>query len=539
MKDEERTIKRCLACISKLADEIIVVDTGSQDGSKELAWEFPKVRLFNSEFFDKDTPLADFEFGKARNEAIKRCTGDWVAWFDADDLIDDENLAKIREIAEKEKRDCLFSFWVKSGPLRIEHCRMFRNGKGILFDENHACHEFLNGLGHLPIYRHDILIQHLPEQKKISSIERNLAIMEKDYFVRKRDDPRTLFYLANTYKDIGRLDEAIAFYDKYLAVASHSREERFFARFYKGQCLFRLEKFDEGREEALRALSEDYRFAESWCLLGDAEMVKSNWERAILFYKLAMATPFPDDAQLFTAEAPYSQYPTRRIGECLARLGVKELPDGSASAKFKKELFELPADRSLAMLAAAALSNIVTAGKANVDIVPLDEWQLEMVKSFAPLGLAQGRGKKLSLPLNLKGQPAQEWYARSAGYLDIIQAPVRIVSTKQPIREKRLVLVTPEVGLPPVILEKIQQAGKTMKVLDPNCGFREAELVFQEAVAYIGTIGWFQHLAEWHRLPAFVFFDGRSHKEFGWDNQENRSEGDFTGLENFLDRSLR
>jgi hypothetical protein len=39
-------------------------------------------------------------------------------------------------------------------------------------------------------------------------------------------------------------------------------------------------------------------------------------------------------------------------------------------------------------------------------------------------------------------------------------------------------------------------------------------------------------------LPAFVFFDGQNPQEFGWEDQENRPEGDFSGLEEFLTRSL-
>ena len=179
MKDEARIIGRCLTCVSMLADEIILVDTGSTDKSKELAAKFPKVKLFDSELFNKDTHYSDFEFGKAKNEAIRRCTGDWVIWWDADDVISRSSILKIQEIAKNEKRACLYAFQVLSGTMRFEHVRMFTNGKGILFDENHACHEFLNTNNHPLILRPDIEIQHLPEQRAVSSQERNLAIIEE------------------------------------------------------------------------------------------------------------------------------------------------------------------------------------------------------------------------------------------------------------------------------------------------------------------------------------------------------------------------
>jgi glycosyltransferase involved in cell wall biosynthesis len=531
VKDEERVIERCLTWASKLGDEVVVIDTGSTDNSKELAKKFPKVKVFDSEFFNKDTHYSDFEFGKARNESLKRCTGDWIFWTDVDDVIDDANIEKIKEIVTSEKRDCVYAFWIISGDKRGEHSRLFQNGLGILFDENHACHEFLNTLDHPVFLCHDVEIQHCPECKKISSHDRNLAIMEKDYFVRKREDQRTLFYLANAYLDSGWLLKAIDFYDKYLAI-SEWREERFFARYHKGQCLFREGKIDEGRDEVLRALGEDYRFAEAFCFLGDVEMSKTNWERAILWFKLAFSTPFPKEARLFVSENSYSQYPTSKIGECMARLGE---PCEDLSSQ-KKEIFELPEDRGLAMLAAASLSNIVSARKAEIVISPLDEWQKVMVKGFDTLKVGEGKGKKLSLPVNLKGTHAQEWYARSAGYIGINQQPVRI--TRQVERSKDVVVVTPEVSLPETIVRKIRQAGKTFVVLDPACEFQQGRVAFRVAVAYIGSAGWLQHLAKWTRLPAFVFFDGRNPQEFGWEDQENRPEGDFSGLEEFIARTL-
>jgi len=533
MKNEENVIGRCLSCVSAFADEIVVVDTGSTDLSKEKAAKFSKVKMFDSEFFNKDTPLADFEFNKARNEAIKRCTGDWICWIDADEVVTTDAAKKIREIANNETRVCLYSFLACSGTLRFESCRMFRNGYGIRFDENHACQEFLNTLDFPVIFRRDVEIHHLPEGKAVSSRERNLAIMEKDYYVRHRNDQRTLFYLANAYRESGQLVKAMEFYDKYLKI-SQWREERFFAYFYRAQCLFRTGKVDEGRDEALKALSEDYRFAEVFCFLGDVEKSKSNWERAILWFKLAMSTSFPKDARLFTNEIFYSQYPIAKIGECIAGLGDKEEED--ALPLLKQEVFELPADRGLAMLAVAALSNIVSAGKARVNIVPADEWQKNMVKSFETLSVCSGKGKKLSLPISLKGIHAQEWYARSAGYIDVKQEPVRIA--KQNSRSRKHVILTSDIVLSDTIVEKIQQSGRDLVALDPNCEFREAEVVFRDGVAYIGSAGWFQHLAKWTRVPAFVFFDGRSPKEFGWEDQENRSEGDFTDLEKFLDRSF-
>jgi len=61
---------------------------------------------------------------------------------------------------------------------------------------------------------------------------------------------------------------------------------------------------------------------------------------------------------------------------------------------------------------------------------------------------------------------------------------------------------------------------------------------FKDALVFIGKAGWRQHLAEWTRVPAFVFHRGGDPTEFGWEDHENRKTGDFSGIEDFIKRSL-
>jgi O-antigen biosynthesis protein len=61
-------------------DEIIVVDTGSSDRTKEIAAEHG-ARVF-------DFPWCD-NFAAARNEAIRHASGQWIFWLDADEYLDE------------------------------------------------------------------------------------------------------------------------------------------------------------------------------------------------------------------------------------------------------------------------------------------------------------------------------------------------------------------------------------------------------------------------------------------------------------------
>ena len=312
VKNEEGVIERCLQCISKFADEIVMIDTGSTDKTKSIAAAFPKVKVYDSEHFTKDTHYSDFRFGVARNESIRKCTGDWVIWWDADDQIDEKGAARIRELAET-SRDRLYVFLIEHGGLYFEHCRMFPNGCGIFFDEEHGCHEYISITGGLPMVPvRDVVIRHAPAKKSGPS-DRNLAILEKDHFKRGMNDSRTLFYLANTYREHGRHVEAAQFYDKYLAV-SQWMEERFFARYYKSVSLTALGKLEEARQECFRAMAEDLRFAEPYCQIGEIHLMRDELDQAEAWFRLAMCIPFPA-AKLFANQNCYERWPKYRLGE--------------------------------------------------------------------------------------------------------------------------------------------------------------------------------------------------------------------------------
>jgi tetratricopeptide (TPR) repeat protein/GT2 family glycosyltransferase len=77
VKDEEENLPACLASLSGLVDEVVVYDTGSTDRSVEIARAAGATVVEG--YWDDD-------FSRARNEALARCTGEWVLSIDADEV---------------------------------------------------------------------------------------------------------------------------------------------------------------------------------------------------------------------------------------------------------------------------------------------------------------------------------------------------------------------------------------------------------------------------------------------------------------------
>ena len=85
VKNEEKFLQRCLDSVD--VDEIIVVDTGSTDKTKEIARNYTG-KVYDFKWVD--------DFSKARNFSISKATKEWILVLDADEVID--NMKKIKEV---------------------------------------------------------------------------------------------------------------------------------------------------------------------------------------------------------------------------------------------------------------------------------------------------------------------------------------------------------------------------------------------------------------------------------------------------------
>lgn len=85
VKNEEQVLSRCLDSIADLMDEIIIVDTGSTDRTKEIAARYTD-RIYDFTWTGN--------FSDARNFSFSKATKDYIYCADADEVLDDENHAK-------------------------------------------------------------------------------------------------------------------------------------------------------------------------------------------------------------------------------------------------------------------------------------------------------------------------------------------------------------------------------------------------------------------------------------------------------------
>lgn len=91
VKNEERVLERCLECIKDLMDEIIIVDTGSTDRTKEIAYKYTD-KVYDYQWQD--------DFAAARNFSFSKATKEYIYVADADEIIDEENQRRFALLKE-------------------------------------------------------------------------------------------------------------------------------------------------------------------------------------------------------------------------------------------------------------------------------------------------------------------------------------------------------------------------------------------------------------------------------------------------------
>ncbi|MBU4129057.1 glycosyltransferase family 2 protein [bacterium] len=127
-KNEEENIRDCLKSV-KWADEIVIVDSFSHDRTVEIA----------KEYTDKILQQEWMGYGRQKNLALEKATGEWVLNIDADERVTQELAREIKEAIQEKQYDGYYipnkayflGKWMRhSGWYPDYHLRLFKKGKG-------------------------------------------------------------------------------------------------------------------------------------------------------------------------------------------------------------------------------------------------------------------------------------------------------------------------------------------------------------------------------------------------------------------------
>jgi GT2 family glycosyltransferase/tetratricopeptide (TPR) repeat protein len=277
VRDNARTIGPCLESIREVVDDLVVVDTGSQDETPAIARRLG-ARVFHFPWCDS--------FSAARNESLRHARGKWVFWMDSDDTIDAANAGKLRALIRQDTPANLLGYVVSvhcPGPgdeadvTVVQHVKLFRNFPQLRFEGR--IHEQIipairalgGDIGWTDLFVVHSGYDHGPEAQK-RKLERDLRLLHLEVEERP-EHPFTLFNLAMTYTDCGRYEDGLRYARQCLARSPEGSSHLRKAYAYLVSCHDKLGQSAEAWqacEEGLRKfpLDDELRFRKGVLLHG-------------------------------------------------------------------------------------------------------------------------------------------------------------------------------------------------------------------------------------------------------------------------------
>lgn len=316
VRDEEAVLARCLSSVADLVDEIIIVDTGSQDSTKEVAAQYTDAIY---DFVWRD------DFAAARNFSFAKATMDYCLWLDADDRLTEENRQKFWNLKENldSTADMIFlpyTNWEETGRNRLVYCRerLLRRKAGFCWQGR--VHEAIEPAGN--IQYGDATITHCPLKKEMSA--RNLRIYETILKEGQHLEPRDQYYYGRELYSHQRFAEAAEVFSRFLQEADGWAVNQVDACRLLANCYQQLEQTEKVLPALLQALAYEAPDAGICCDLGNYFLQQQHLEQALYWYEQALQCKLQPDSGKFVQQDDYDYIPHLQLCVCYDRLGQWE-----------------------------------------------------------------------------------------------------------------------------------------------------------------------------------------------------------------------
>lgn len=314
VRDEEPVLIRCLESAAGLYDELVIVDTGSADRTREIARGYTD-KVYNFPWVD--------DFSAARNFAFERASMHYCMWLDADDVIPENQRDRFLSVKENDlpAADVVMlpyhtAFDAAGRPTFTYYReRIVRNDPR--FRWKGAVHEAIAPAGKV-IYR-EAAVEHRKEGP--GDPDRNLRIFQGILARGDNLEPREQFYYGRELFYHRRYEEAVQVLEAFLTQGWGWSENNADACRVLAACYDALHQ----PRFALRALLEGLSYgrprAELCCDIAARFYALQDYRQAIWWYERALDCPRPGETGGFVSPDCYGYLPCIQLCLCWYALG--------------------------------------------------------------------------------------------------------------------------------------------------------------------------------------------------------------------------
>ncbi len=214
VKNEIDTLEKCILSVKEkingICNEIVVVDTGSTDGTRELAVELGCC-VYDFEWCN--------DFAKARNYSLEKAKNDWIITMDGDEYIGEVDLEWLKEFVVSNNNNRLIGEGTIINYSDTKMQSYTTSIKLMIFNKREVVYKYI--IHEIPVMRdgserkyitlpievcHTGYIEEVVKNK--NKLERNLELITKS-MEDDNDDLYLVMHLGKTYIGLERYDEAV------------------------------------------------------------------------------------------------------------------------------------------------------------------------------------------------------------------------------------------------------------------------------------------------------------------------------------------
>lgn len=282
VKNEEEFLNNCLKSICDFVDEIIIVDTGSEDNTVAIAQKYTD-RVYHHPW--------ENSFSKARNQVLKYASCDWVFQIDADEELVEGGGEKLHEaVRSAGEADIIYIMILSSyskGTKTTSHNveRLFKNN-GIIHYEG-AVHNRIIG-GTRPLFSSIQLIHHgydVDNEKFEAKFKRTTELLKQE-ISNGPQNPLNHHYLGVSYLSMKMDSEAAKESELAISLADSQGNHNpiyLWAHFNASMANYRLGNLKKAEELALKSYRISDNHLDSFYMLTVIKAEKNDWRNVVFF----------------------------------------------------------------------------------------------------------------------------------------------------------------------------------------------------------------------------------------------------------------
>ncbi|MDO5602481.1 MAG: glycosyltransferase family 2 protein [Oscillospiraceae bacterium] len=317
VKNEEEVLARCLDSVAGLADEIVIVDTGSSDKTKQIAARYTQ-NLYDFVWTD--------DFAAARNFSFSKASMAYCMWMDADDVLEPQEREKFLSLkatldpatdvvmmkyntAFDEGGKPVFSYYRE---------RWLKNSPALRWVGQ--VHEVVPPCG--KIYYADIALSH--KKLRAPDPDRNLKIYQKLLAENQVLEPRQQYYYGRELYYHCAYADAAAALEAFLDMPAGWTENKIEACALCADCCQKLGQEARALQTLFRSFALDVPRAEICCDIGSCFFARQNYRLAAYWYLTATKCERDDTRGGFIRPDCYDYIPFLQLCVCCDKLGDPE-----------------------------------------------------------------------------------------------------------------------------------------------------------------------------------------------------------------------